>query len=122
MKKCILIFDDDEQILYVCKIILEQQNYRVETRLSCENIIEDIDCIKPDMILLDLRIPEIGGENALSLVRNHKANLNIPVVLFSADTKVEEISNRTHANGFIKKPFEIESLLDIVGHNVRRLN
>lgn len=122
MKKCILIFDDDEQILCVCKIILEQQNYKVETRLSCENIIEDIYSTKPDLILLDLRIPEIGGENALSLVKNNRAYLNIPVILFSANTKVEEISERAHADGFIKKPFDIGSLLKVVSHNVLELN
>jgi DNA-binding NtrC family response regulator len=39
MKKCILIFDDDQEILSVCKIILEQKNYMAETRICCDNII-----------------------------------------------------------------------------------
>ena len=85
MKKCILVFDDDTEILLVCKIILEQQNYRVETRLLCDNIIEDVHLVKPDMILMDLWIPEIGGENAIKLVKENEATQHIPVILFSAN-------------------------------------
>ena len=114
MKKCILIFDDDVDILGVCKIILEGQNYRVETRRLCDNIIEDISEVKPDIILMDLWIPEIGGENAINLVKKNEATQHIPVTLFSANAEIEEISKRTNADGFLKKPFEIAAMLQII--------
>ncbi len=117
MKKCILIFDDDAEILLVCKIILEGQNYRVETRIFCDNIIEDISQVKPDIILMDLWIPEIGGEHAISLVKKNEATRHIPVILFSANAEIEEISNRSGANGFLKKPFEVKAMLAIIENN-----
>ena len=80
MKKCILIFDDDPEILSVCKIILEKQNYMAEIRICCDNIIEDISPVKSDMILMDLWIPEIGGENAINLMKNNKSIQHIPVI------------------------------------------
>ena len=120
MKKCILIFDDDTEILLVCKLILEQQNYRVETRTRCDNIIEDISDVKPDMILLDLWIPEIGGEKAISLMKNNKATQHISVILFSANDEIEEVCNRSNANGFLKKPFDVSTLKKIVEEHISK--
>lgn len=118
MKKCILIFDDDQEILFVCKLILEKHNYRVETRVRCDNIIGDIRLVKPDMILMDLWIPEIGGEKTVNLVKNNEETQHIPIILFSANAEIEEICNKAKANGFLKKPFEIASLLQIVENNM----
>ena len=114
MKKCILIFDDDPEILTVCKIILEQRNYKVETRPFCDNIIEDISHAKPDIILMDLWIPMIGGEEAVNLIKNNPGTVHIPVILFSANTDINNIARRANANGFLRKPFEINALLQIV--------
>jgi two-component system cell cycle response regulator DivK len=118
MKKCILIFDDDLDILMVSKIILENQNYRVETRICCDDIIKDIAEVNPGMILMDLRIPTIGGEQATRLVKDKKATKHIPVIIFSANTEIEQVCERANANGFLKKPFEIKNLLSIVEENI----
>ncbi len=114
MKNCILIYDDDLDILDVCKIILETQNYRVETRTLCDNIIEDIRQVKPDLILMDLWIPEIGGEKAIGLMKNDLATKQIPIILFSANGEIEQISIRANANGYLKKPFAVSDLVSIV--------
>lgn len=118
MKKCILILDDDLEILSVCKIILEKQNYRVETRTSCNNIIRDITNVQPVIILMDIWIPDMGGEKATKLIKKDKSMKHIPVILFSANSEIEEISNRANANGFLKKPFDINTLVKIVGGHI----
>ena len=109
MKKCILIYDDDQEILTLCKIILQKLQYRIETRSTCDNIIGDIRSLEPDVILMDLWIPKIGGEKALDLLRENPDLKDIPVLLFSANDEIEIISNRAKANGFIQKPFDIHS-------------
>ena len=114
MKKCVLIYDDDHDILSVCKIILSQHNYRVETMTLNTDIIDDIARLKPDVILMDLWIPELGGEMAVDLVKNNKAAQHIPIILFSASTEIDEISKRTRADGFLKKPFEIITMLNVL--------
>ena len=118
MGKCVLIFDDDPEILVVCKIILEQYHYLVVTRPICDNIIKDISQVKPDIILMDLWIPTIGGESAINLIKNNIDTQHIPVVIFSANGEIDIIANRLNANGFLKKPFEINSLVDIVKVNL----
>jgi len=111
MKKCVLILDDDPEILTVCKIILEQENYIVETRLFCDNILMDCEDVSPDIILMDLWIPTIGGEQAVNLIKKNPATGHIPVVLFSANAGIDVIVERTNANGVLKKPFDIHVLL-----------
>lgn len=110
MEQCVLIYDDDIEILKVCKVILESQNYRVEVVSTCENILNDIDGMKPDIILMDLWIPEIGGENAIRIMHQNPQTSHIPVILFSANDEIEKISKRIKANGFLKKPFDIVML------------
>ncbi len=118
MKKCVLIYDDDPEILLVSKIILEQENYRVETRIFCDDVIKDIGNTQPDIILMDLRIPEMGGENAINLMKNDKATRDIPVLLFSANFEIEAICKRAHANGFLKKPFAIPEFIATIENNI----
>ncbi len=122
MKKCILIFDDDPEILMVTKIILEQESYRVETRVCCDDVIKDIAEVNPDLILMDLRIPKIGGEQATKLVKNKSTTKHIPIIIFSANTEIEQVSERANADGFLKKPFDVNELLNIVAINTTQAN
>lgn len=114
MQKCILIYDDDLEILLVCKAILEIDDYRVETLTRCENIIDDIDFYKPDIILMDLWIPQIGGENAVLLMHENPDTTHVPVILFSANDEIEKISAKVKANGFLKKPFDISTFRNTI--------
>ncbi len=122
MKKCILIFDDDKEILMVSKLILEHENYRVETRVCCDDIIKDISEVNPSMILMDLRIPKIGGEIATKLVKSKSTTKHIPVILFSANTEIQQASERAKADGFLKKPFDVSDLLNIVATNTAQVS
>ena len=101
----------------VTKIILEQKNYKVETRVCCDDIIKDIATVNPNLILMDLRIPKIGGEVATKLVRENSLTKHIPVIIFSANTEIQQVCERANANGFLKKPFEVVDLLNIVEAN-----
>ena len=107
MQKCILIYDDDTEILMLCRMILQKQNYRVETRTTCDDIIDDIKSIEPDVILMDLWIPKCGGEKAISIMRENAVSKQIPVLLFSANDEIDKISKKTGANGYVQKPFDI---------------
>jgi DNA-binding NtrC family response regulator len=118
MKKCILILDDDPEILLICRIILEKLDYQVETRTRCDNIIKDIREEKPVLVLMDIWIPNMGGEKATKMIKKNKDTKHIPVILFSANSEIEEIFKRSNANGFLKKPFEIGALVTMVETNI----
>ena len=118
MKKTILIFDDDQEILSVCRVILEMQNFHLETRTYCDNKIEDTIKTAPVLILMDLWIPLIGGENAIKLLKNNEATQHIPIILFSANADIVKISERVNANGFVRKPFDITTLTQVIEANI----
>jgi DNA-binding response OmpR family regulator len=116
--KCVLIYDDDQEILFLCKAILAKTNYRVETRLRCDDVLSDIDAIKPNIILMDLRIPKLGGKKAVSIIKENAATQNIPVIIFSADGSIKEISKKANANGYMEKPFDIAIFKETIEKNI----
>lgn len=119
-KKCVLIYDDDVEILKICRLILASEDYEVQTVECCDNIIEDIEKIKPDIILMDLWMPNIGGEEAANIIRENKKTDHIPIILFSAVTDIEKISKRVKATAILKKPFDIGSLIATVKEHTSR--
>jgi two-component system cell cycle response regulator DivK len=114
MKKKILIYDDDAEILFLCKTILQKYDYTVETLSKCEDVINDINRLNPSFILMDLWIPEIGGEKAVRIIKENGQTKHIPVFLFSANTDIKEICKKVDANGYIEKPFDLKAFIGII--------
>ena len=98
-EKCILIYEDDEEILFLCKTILQKNSYRVETMSRCEDVIADISRIQPHLILMDLWIPEIGGEQAIAIIKENAATKHLPVLVFSANAELKEICKKIITTG-----------------------
>lgn len=120
MSKCVLIFEDDQDILEVVRTILEP-TYTVETRSTTEDIFLAVRDCSPDIILMDLRIPDIGGSDATLLLKSNAKTHNIPILLLSGNPNIEVIAGKTGADGFIKKPFDINQLTaTIEAHLVSR--
>ena len=116
--KCVLICDDDEDILEVTKTILSMRGYHVETINNCDNLLEVVKKVQPDIILMDLRIPEIGGEEATRILKSTDYSKDIPVFIFSANNDIERAAANAGADGFLRKHFEIKALEDIIEHHV----
>ena len=117
MEKCILICDDHEAILEVTKLILTREGYKVETIKNSEGILDKIFEVNPDLILMDLRIPKIGGEEATRQIKNHPETKHIPIIIFSANNKGNEVAEKAGADGFLCKPYEISDLLEMIKVN-----
>lgn len=118
MKKRILICDDDEDILAVCKTILERNDFQVSTSLTCESIFNKMSFFNPDLILMDLWIPEMGGEKATLKLKSDKETRHIPVILFSANQEIEKMASKLNANDFIVKPFDMKDLVAKINKNL----
>ena len=118
MNKNILIYDDDKEILFLCKTILQKYEYTVQTFSRCEDIVNDVSRIQPDLILMDLWIPEIGGEQAVALAKANEATKHVPILLFSANDDIKEIYKKVNADGYISKPFDVKSFIDIIQNSL----
>ncbi|WP_179415416.1 response regulator [Mucilaginibacter sp. E4BP6] len=113
-EKKIIIFDDDEDILAICSYILEEDGWQVTAFPDCNNLIDHISTIKPDVILMDNWIPDEGGIVATQLIKATKSLQHIPVVYFSANSDIETLAATAKADMYLPKPFDLDKLKEIL--------
>jgi len=112
--KKIIIFDDDEDILSICSYILEEQGWEVHTYTDCNNIVEKVSGILPDVILMDNWIPDAGGIIATQTLKKNDELKNIPVVYFSANSDIQLLADHAGAETYLAKPFDLEELERVI--------
>lgn len=113
-KAIILIVDDEETIRFSIKDFLEGQGYEVIVAETCEQALEKIHEFLPDLVLLDLRLPNMGGIELLEKVKTKDPNALIIVMTGygSVDTAVEAM--KIGAYDYLEKPFRTEHLKLII--------
>lgn len=114
MPRKIIIYDDDTDLLEVCSLILSAKDFEVVIKDKCTEILDDIRTHKPDVILMDNWIPDIGGVKATRLVKNSGEFGHIPVIFFTANNNVAELAEEAGADYSLQKPFDITELENIV--------
>ncbi|MFC0518506.1 response regulator [Mucilaginibacter angelicae] len=113
-QKKIVIFDDDEDILSICSYILEEQGWEVHTFSDCNNIVEKVSGILPDVIMMDNWIPDSGGIVATQTLKKTEGLKNIPVIYFSANSDIQILANHAGAQSYLAKPFDLEDLERVI--------
>ncbi len=113
IKKKVLICDDDADILFICSYIFEKQGIDVITRTNCNNIIETVKDVQPDLILMDNWIPDSGGIVASRTIKEHIDLNHIPIIYFSANNDIQSLAQEAKADAFLAKPFDLEELRKI---------
>lgn len=119
MGKKILICDDDRDIVEVTSLILRDDGYEVKAVYSSDNIVEEVKDYEPNLILMDLRVPKKGGEEATRELKGDKKTEKIPVLIFSANHEAVKISKEIGADGFVSKPYDIDIFLEIIKHSIK---
>jgi two-component system cell cycle response regulator DivK len=112
--KKIIIFDDDEDILSICIYILEEQGWDVYAYTNCNNIIERVSGINPDVILMDNWIPDEGGIIATQTLKKDEKLKHIPVIYFSANSDIQLLADHAGAETYLAKPFDLEELGKVI--------
>jgi len=110
----ILIVDDEKDISYLTKRMLEQEGYRVMLAESGSEGIKKAVEDKPDAILLDIRLPDANGWDVCRELKELKETRNIPIAMFSVKTKKEEELDFEHCGccAYIEKPFTRDELIN----------
>jgi excisionase family DNA binding protein len=110
----VLVVDDDEQVREVVRVNLEMEGYAVKEAANAEEGLAALEEEAPDLILLDVMMPQVDGWEMLRRVHERHGVGSIPVIMFSG--KVEEDSLRAAASrgaqGFIGKPFNPQQLIE----------
>jgi excisionase family DNA binding protein len=107
----VLIVDDDEGIRQVVRVNLEAEGYTVREAASARDGLAAIDDQAPDLILIDVVMPEIDGWEMLRHV--HERHGPLPVIMFSGKVDAAATSAvSAGAHGFLGKPFDPQQLVD----------
>lgn len=113
-KKTVFVCDDDIGIVDVVKIVLEEAGYQVVASSDSESVVQKVKKLMPSLILIDLWMPGIGGEQLIPILKKDTRTSGIPVIVISASKDTKEVAERVGADGFLHKPFDITDLEVIV--------
>ncbi|MBP7652741.1 response regulator [Candidatus Dependentiae bacterium] len=116
IKKRILCVDDDADILDTLSINLKAMGYRVETaKNGIEAGTKAVD-FKPDLILLDMVMPEMDGFETIKYFKNYESTKKIPIIALTGLNKLSDIEKiyATGADSYVSKPIKIKELSDMI--------
>lgn len=115
MKK-ILVVDDEPSIIRLLSMRLKHKNYDVSEAENGLKCVEVAKTYNPDLILMDIKMPQCDGIQAFSLLKESESTKNIPVLFMTAFPKPEYINkvNQMGAKGCISKPFISHDFEEIV--------
>jgi CheY-like chemotaxis protein len=116
-KKLILVVDDESALQSVLFDALESE-FRLVSAFNGREGLDKAGKIKPDLILMDVMMPDIGGYDAVRLLNNNPATRNIPIIVMTAqnfdDSTVQLIKQEPNVVQFLTKPFRPKTLREIV--------
>ena len=111
--KNILVIEDNHAILDVITLILQSEAYKVTGFNKSADMMTHIKEVTPDLIILDIMLPDGDGRELLKSLRSDKKTESIPVLMISARYTEQNIEHGEYKpNGFLAKPFDIDDLLD----------
>lgn len=111
--KNILVIEDNHAIMDVITLILQSEAYKVSGLNKSADMMSHIDEFNPDLIILDIMLPDGDGRELLKELRSNPGTAHIAVLMISARYTSENIQHGEYIpNGFLAKPFDIDDLLD----------
>ena len=120
-KPLILIVEDDPPIRNLISMALEAHDYRYITAANAGNAIMEATSHNPDIVLLDLGLPDLDGVDVIRKIRSWS---NMPIIVISARSddrdKIDALD--AGADDYLTKPFSVDELLARLRVTLRRLN
>jgi two-component system response regulator AtoC len=114
MQPLILIIDDQEAIRMFLAATLESRGYRVATAGTGAEGLAAVEAEAPDLVLLDLRLPDMGGLEVLARLRDTDPGLCVVVLTSYGRTEAAVEAMRLQAFDFVTKPVNLDQLLEVI--------
>ena len=110
----VLVVDDDPQVRDVVRINLEMEGYAVVEAGNAEEGLKAVEDDAPDLVLLDVMMPQVDGWEMLRRVQERHGVGSIPVVMFSGqlESEAQREAEERGAQGFVGKPFDLRALIE----------
>ncbi|MEB3791625.1 Hpt domain-containing protein [Acinetobacter sp. IK40] len=113
-RRLIMIVDDSVTVRKVTSRLLERQGYDVVTAKDGMDAMEQLETVKPDLMLLDIEMPRMDGFEVTNLVRHHELHRDLPIIMITSRTgeKHRERALSLGVSQYMGKPFQEEALLE----------
>jgi len=118
----VLVVDDDDSIRMLVSVILRGQGYEVKTAYNGFEALDIFTDWTPDLVLLDVMMPEMDGFETLKRMRQVESSMGTPVIMLTAksDIKDKEVGFISGADDYLVKPFNNTELLLRISAQLRR--
>jgi DNA-binding response OmpR family regulator len=116
----LLLVDDEEELLMLMKTRLQKDGFRVQLALNGDHLFEKIMDDPPDAILLDIAMDHISGNDICKQLKTDVSTRHIPIIMFSGNDDIEEITRECGADAFLSKPFNMTVVKDKIMRLLRR--
>ncbi len=113
-KRTIMVVDDNPDIVTIVKTILEVKGYAVQSAFSGQEVLSLLKEQKPDLIILDVMMPQMDGLEVLTRLKGDAGTASIPVILLTAKVQYEDVLGgyKMGADYYITKPFTSTQLIN----------
>lgn len=115
-KKKILVVEDEESLLKLESILLTSKGYEVIGVPNGKAALDAIDKQKPDLVLLDIMLPEIDGFEVCRRIKSNQQTRDIPVIMLTAKKSREDMTRGENvgADWYITKPFKSAMVIETI--------
>ncbi|MEO5943903.1 MAG: response regulator [Ferruginibacter sp.] len=110
----IILVDDDKDYLFLFSSKLSNAGYEVKISHNGINLDKIISSEHPDMILLDLHMDNINGEDICKALKSKQETADIPVMILSSNNDIKNVATDCGADAYFEKPLEIVDLEKIL--------
>jgi len=114
MQKTVLIIEDEKNLAELIRHQLTARQYQVLIAQNGREGLEKLQAIKPDLIILDINMPEMNGLDFYRAITAEHGRPRFPVLVLTSRTEMEKTFTEVFAAGFMPKPFLIEELIQKV--------
>ena len=116
----ILVVDDNEFNVHLMEILLLKENYQVIKAKSGAEALKKVESETPDLILLDIMMPEMNGYEVMAKLKADDRYKEIPIVLLTAVSNPDDIVKgfKLGADDYVTKPFSKEELIIRINHQI----
>ena len=112
-KRTIMVVDDNADLVEIVRLTLESKGFNVRCAYSGQELLDSLEKQKPDLILLDIMMPQMDGLEVLTRLKGDPGTASIPVILLTAKVQYEDVLGgyKTGADYYITKPFTSTQLM-----------
>jgi len=107
----ILVVDDEKDVVELLKFLLEKDGHQITTAYNGREALDLIAQNKPELILLDVMMPEMDGYTVQTQLLNNPDTKNIPIIVLTAKGQLKDVfALSTNVKAYMEKPFDPKSL------------